>query len=108
MLPLDHLQQGEKDLKAPVEKEAQEAKVKARKAEKATKVKAKARKVKKTKKVKAKAKARKYNTVATLSKVPAQGMPKIVGIGTRRLAETGKRAHARKRKPNVDFYMQRQ
>ena len=81
--------------------------MKARKAEKATKVKAKARKVKKTKKAKAKARARKYNTVATLPKAPAQEMPKTVGIGTRRLAETGKQAIARKRKPNVDFYMQR-
>ena len=89
MLPLDHLQEREKDFKAPVEKEAQEAKVKARKAEKATKVKAKARKVKKTKKAKAKARAREYNTVVTLPMAHAQEMPKIVGISMRRLAETG-------------------
>ena len=109
MLPLDHLHRLDQGLKAPVEKEAQEEKVREKEAEKARKAKAKAKaKARKKRKVKAKAKARKYNTVATMSKVLAQGMPKIVGIGTDRLVETGKQAHARKQKPNVDFYMQSQ
>ena len=113
MLPLDHLHRLDQGLKAPVEKEAQEEKVREKEAEKARKRDRVANELKvqvkeKTTKVKAKAKARKYNTVATMSKVLAQGMPKIVGIGTHRLVETGKQAHARKQKPNVDFYMQSQ
>ena len=59
----------------------------------------------KMKKVTAKAKARQYNTVAVGPKELAQGLLKIVGTGTRRLAETGKQAPARKEQI-VDFYIQ--